>query len=166
MKIIKIIVWVVLLYIIRTVFGGVISVFDSMPELLLVFSVIYAFNERRFSDASYMIVICAILTAVSSGKSFSTVLLITGAASVASHELFNVMRFVPKYVRCLILILASSFLIGAAECFYANNVITPQLLFTGILPYVIYTGISSCVIYPLMAKTLFPKEKSRKLLVI
>lgn len=166
MRIIKIVLWIVLMYIVQTVFGDVISVLDAMPELILVFSIIFAFRERNFIDVSYVLIACGIAAGSCSGKSFSTVLLIVGAASIAAYGFSNILRFVPKYIRCLILILISALAIGTAECFYYNSIISLNLIYIDILPYVIYTGLSSCLIYPLMALTLFPKEKTKKLLVI
>lgn len=165
MRTVKIISWIFVIYIIQTVFAGIIGIREAVPDLLLGFSVIYAFREKRYKPCVYMMLVCGMLSGSCVGRSFPVDVLITGAASVAAHELSYRLRFVPKFIRAEITVAAAAVVLSAADYFISYRTLGADAVITGIIPYGTYTLICSCIMYPIMVKTLFKKEEKQLLVV-
>lgn len=165
-KIIKIVMWILLLYILQTVFANLIDINGILPELLFSFSVIYAFREKSFVYASYIIVICAILSGSMIEGSFPMTVIIVGVAGIASFYFKNIAKFIPGIWRCTSLIAVSTFLLGAGHCFIVMRTINTYSLVTEIIPYTIYTSIVSIIMYPLIWRVLFKERSEKELLIL
>lgn len=166
MRTVKIVLWIVLLLIVKTVFVRVIGISGIMPELLMAFAVIFAFHEHRLSVASYVIIICAAVTGSCVGESFPVLVLVTGAAGIAAYGAKNVFRFIPKYIRCVVIVAAASVVYGVLRCLLNVGIFQLNVIFESLIPYVVYTTIAACIIYPLVIKTLFKEDKNKKYLIV
>lgn len=166
MRIVKIILWILLLLIVKTVFVKVIGVAGTMPELLMAFAVIFAFHELRLLTTSYIIIVCGICVGSCMGEIFPAAVLVTGAAGLIARGASYYFRFIPKYVRCLFIIAMTSFVYGFIVYFAHSVIIKPTELIYYILPYVIYTTAAAAVMYPIIIRTLFHEDKNKKLLMI
>lgn len=163
MRVVKIIAWIFILYIIRTAFGGIIGIWGTAPELLLAFSVIYSFSEWNYSFCTYVMLACGILAGSGVGSSFPADVLIIGAASIAARVFSEHAKFIPGFVRVQTLVIAASAILGTAEYFISYKSFAVNV--TALIIYMVYTLVCSCIMYPIIIKTLFPKEK-KKLFVV
>lgn len=166
MRTVKIVLWIILLLIVKTVFVRVIGISGIMPELLMAFAVIFAFHERRLSVASYVIIICGAVAGAGIGESFPVLVLVTGAAGITAYRANSVLRFIPKYIRCATIVAAASIIYGVLRCLLNMGMFQLNMIFESLIPYVIYTTIAACIIYPLIIKTLFKEDKSKKYLIV
>ncbi|MCH5212882.1 MAG: hypothetical protein J1G06_07695 [Oscillospiraceae bacterium] len=165
MRTVKIIAWILAIYIIQTVFAGLIGIRGIVPDLLLGFSVIYSFHEQRYNSCTYIMLACGMLAGSCVGRSFPADVLVIGAASVAAHELSGRIRFVPKFVRTELMVAAAAVVLSAAEYFISYKALGANAAIRNILPYATYTLICSFIMYPLIVKTLFKKEEKQLLVV-
>lgn len=165
MRIIKNIAWILSLYVIQTVFGRFIKINETVPNLLAAYSVITAFLAASEKEMIYVLLLCGIISGSSVGHIFCSDVFIIGTMSILSHAAAEYVRFVPGFVRALIMCLAAAALLAAAECLAVNHTIGINDVLHSILPYTAYTLAAACIIYPLIVKTLF-KKKDKKLMVI
>lgn len=165
-KLIKIILWFLLLYILQTVFAGLLKISGIMPELMLSFAVIFSFKERNFNTISYIAVISGILSGSIINSIFPIAVIVVGVSAVIAFYLKNIMKFIPGIVRCLILTAISAFMLSAVQCFAAAKTISIYGLYAEILPYIIYTMISVIIMYPILVHTFFKEHKEKKLLIV
>lgn len=166
MRIVKLAVWLVILYVLQTVFAGLIAINGAVPELMLAFAVVYAFCETGFAAASNTALVCGMLAGCVMGNSFPLSVLIIGSWGLISFYGKNVLRFIPAVIRCVLLTAAAALLMGTAECFAVLKAISLGSFLTEILPYTIYTAAAAVIIYPLAGRTFFKKEDEKKLLMI
>ncbi len=165
-KIIKIIVWLLVMYILSTVFAGLIKINGVMPELMLSFAVIYAFREKSFASASYIMVICGIVSGSMLASIFPISVIVIGVASIIAFYLKNTAKFIHGVVRCEIVIALAVVLMSAAGCFVALRTIDLNSLYMEIIPRAVYTVIAAAVMYPLMGVTFFRERTEKKLLIM
>lgn len=166
MRIVKLTVWLVLLYVIQTVFTNLIKINGVAPELMLVFAVVYAFYERSFVSASYTAIICGMLAGCFLANSFPLAVIITGIFGMIAFYAKNALKFVPGIVRCIAVTAAAAFLLGAAHCFIAFKEIDMYSFVTEIIPYTIYTTAVVIVMYPLIGRVFFKEKDEKKLLLL
>lgn len=159
----KIAIWIFLLYIIQTVFGGAININGTIPDLLLAFAVIFTFYEWELNTATLIIIICGILAGSEAGRVFPAVVIMTCAAAMAARG-FSA-KFIPQCIRVISVIAVSSFVLCAFEYFTAYKWITVYALTNSILPHVIYTVVMACVVYPLVKRTLFYVQDKKQLII-
>ena len=165
MRVIKIISWIFILYIIQTAFGRVIKIYDTVPNLIAAFSVIFAFCSESDTEASYIMLVCGILSGSCAGRIFPVDVLVIGCASLASRGVSRYLRFIPRFIRVQAVSMVCAAFLAAAEYMIINKAIDFGAAERNILPYMIYTLVCSCIIYPVVIKTLFRKPE-RKLLVV
>ena len=166
MRVVKIILWILLMLIVKTVFVKVIGIGGAMPELLLAFAVIFSFHELRLLTTSYVIIACGIAAGSCMGENFTAAVLVTGAAGLVARGASYYFRFIPKYIRCLFITAAAAFVYSFIIYFIHSAAVVPMELLSCVLPYVIYTTAAAAVIYPLIIRTLFHEDKNKKLLMI
>lgn len=166
MRVVKLVLWILLLTVIKTVFVKVLGFGGIMPEPLMAFAVIFAFHEYRLSVATYVILACGMIAGSCIGESFAAMVLVTGAAGIVARGASMYFRFIPKFVRCLFIIAAAALVYSCIIGFAQSGLFTLSLLLSDVLPYVIYTAAAGAVIYPIIVKTLFREDKNKKLLMI
>ena len=165
MRLVKIIAWIFIIYIIQTVFAGLIGIQKTVPDLLLGFSIIYSFHEKRYNSCIYILLACGMLAGSCVGRSFPADVLIIGTASIAAHELNGKIRFIPKFIRTEFMVAAAAIVLSAAEYFISFRTLGTDALIRSIVPYAAYTLICACIMYPLIMKTLFKKDEKQLLIV-
>ena len=163
MRTVKLTLWIFILYILQTVFCGVISVYGAVADLLLVFCLAYAFMERSVLSASTVIIICSVLNGSAAGRVFPVVAAATALGGIVSYSFYNYLRFIPSYLRFLIVVIVTAFVCGTLETVIAYKSIGQALGMA--LPYLIYTAASSVIIYPLLYRTIFNDEKGKKFII-
>lgn len=165
-KIIKIIVWLLVIYILSTAFAGLIKINGVIPELMLSFAIIYAFREKSFATASYMMVICGIISGSMLTSIFPLSVIITGVSSIIAFYLKNRAKFIPGVIRCELIIAAAVLLMSAAGSFVALRSIDLNALYMEMIPHTVYTVIAAAVMYPIMGATFFREHNEKKLLIL
>ncbi len=158
-------IWVVVLYILSTVFGSTISINGAVPDLLLAFLVIYAFMKRRFSAVSYMTIICALLNGSITGRVFFVTTMITGAAGVLAYNSSHYLRFIHEGIRIAGVGLAMTFIGEILEHFFSYHTLTAHWVLNNALPDAIYTAVVSWIIYLIVKKTSFKNEDKQLLMI-
>ena len=166
MKTVKLTVWLVLLYVIQTVFINLIKINGVAPELILVFAVVYAFYERSFVFASYTAIICGMLAGCLMANSFPLSVIIIGIFGVIAFYAKNTLKFIPGIVRCIAVTALASFLFIASHCFITFKSIGMNSLFTEIFPYTIYTTAIVIAMYPFIGRVFFKEKDEKKLLLL
>lgn len=164
-RVIKIVVWILVLYIIQTAFGGLISVWNCIPELVFGFAVILCLNERDFKTRLYVTLATSLIIASEAWRCFGVVVLGMGVACAAADVLQRYFRFVPLASKALLITVLAVYCIDIAELFIQNSDISIAALYGTSLYTAIYTGLTVCIMYPLVIKTLYT-EKKKKLLIV
>lgn len=165
MRIFKHIIWLVLLTVIQTVFGQLIAIYGTVPDLLAAYSIITAFCTRDDKEAAYVLLTAGILSGSCAGHMFPVEVLFIGIGSAAAHVAAEYFRFLPALVRILVVTLLTAAAIAVTESFAAYRAIdTGEVLFD-ILPFVLYTTAAVCVMYPIVVKTMY-KKTEKKLIVL
>lgn len=166
MRIVKITVWLLLLYVIQTVFTNLIKINGVAPELILVFAIVYSFNESNFAPVSYIAIICGIITGCIMGNSFPISVLVIGVFGVIAFYSKTIMKFIPAIVRCTAVTAAAAFLLCSMHCFIEFKKITMYGFFGEIIPYTVYTTVVSAVMYPIIIRVFFKEKDEKKLLIL
>ena len=160
MRTYKLVLWIFILYIIQTVFYPVLSLCGYVPELLMCFVVSYASLERRFRKVSPVIIICAILSGVGTGRVFSIAVLFIGLAGVAAYLAMSYMQFIPKIIRVGAVTAFFAFLMHCAEFFAVSETLTSDFITNTAVWYTLYTTIVVCVIYLILGKIMNIDDKT------
>lgn len=158
-------IWVIVLYILNSVFVQVISINGSHADLLLAFLVVYAFMKRRFSAVSYMTIICALLNGTITGRIFLVVTMITGAAGMLAYNSSNYFRFIKAGVRIAGVSFGMSFICEIFEYFFTYHTLTGTAVLSYALPDAVYTAVVSWIIYLIVKKTSFKNEDKQLLMI-
>lgn len=166
MRVVKIILWILLMLIVKTVFVKVIGIGGAMPELLMAFAVIFEFHELRLAAASYVIIACGMAAGSCMGENFPAAVLVIGAAGLVARGASYYFRFIPKIIRCLFIVAAAAFVYSFIVYFIHSADVALMELLSCVLPYVIYTTAAAAVMYPLIIRTLFHEDRNKKLLMI
>lgn len=165
MRNVKLIIWICLIYIIQSSFGSCISIFGYVPDLMLAFAVMFSFRERDRLLSSVVLVICAILSGVLAERMFPAAVIITALAGAFANMAYDRMKYVPKWMRSVVLTGAAAMVMGTVQYFFAGMSFNLTAILKGIVPYAAYTFAASCVMYPVMARTMFMKQ-AKKLLIV
>ena len=160
MRTYKLVLWIFILYIIQNVFYPVLSLCGYVPELLMCFVVSYASLERRFRKVSPVIIICAILSGVGTGRVFSIAVLFIGLAGVAAYLAMSYMQFIPKIIRVGAVTAFFAFLMHCAEFFAVSETLTSDFITNTAVWYTLYTTIVVCVIYLILGKIMNIDDKT------
>lgn len=161
----KIAIWMIVVYIIQTVFCGVIDFNGTAPDLLLAFTVIFAFYELELKATTVIILLSGVLSGSEAGRIFPAVMIVTGIAGLLSRGLFKMFKFVPQCIKIISVIIVASFLLCSFEYFAMYKSIPAAALMESILPYVAYTGVAGCIMYPIVKRTLFSNRNQKQLIV-
>ncbi len=161
---VKVALWIGVLFIVQDVFYPILSLSGIVPDLLLGFSVCYAALEQRIKKVSPVIVICAILCGAGTGRVFSVAVFITGIAGVMAYQLSDYVRFIPRALRVLLIVMVSAFLMSVSEYFVSAQTITYNFIANTALWHTAYTVATAFVIYLILKKTMLSDEK--KILLI
>lgn len=164
MRTIKIIIWIFALFILQSVFGGVIGIRGCVPELLLCFTVCFAICDSSRISA-YVLIACGILSGSGVGRVFPIAVIVIGGAGLIACGMASRLRFIPVFVRALAIIALCAFVMCSAEYFTAYKAITFTVLVTRLLPFTLYTAAWGGIMYPTVRRTLF-KKTEKKLLVV
>ena len=157
MRILKIVLWIAVIFLLETVFTRIIGIRGILPDLLLAFTVAFALRERSLAAVVYIMLICGVLSGSMLGRSFPACVLAAACAGLAARSLRSSIKFVPVWLKNAVLMLFTSFLLSSAEYLFAYGTITPGGLFFSILPFTAYTTAASCAVYPLV-KRVFCKD--------
>ena len=167
MRVVKIIIWLVLLMVLETVFGSLFSIKGAMPDLLAAFAVAYCIHERRLQVAAYIMLACGIITGSEPGKSFLVEVLVCAGAGLLAYGARRRMKFIPAWIKSCILTAAAAFVVAAVQYLTnAGDAISIQGLIYSILPKTIYTFAAGLALYPLTGITLFREKESGRLLKV
>lgn len=166
MKIFKTIVWIVILFILESVFVNIIDIRGVVPDLLTAFAAAYAARERRLSVSAYVIIVCGVLTGSIVGRSFPISVLEAAFAGTAVFALKDRIRFVPMWLKNAAVITVTAAAAGFAEYFAACGFGDAFGAVSGVLIYTVYTLAAALVIYPLVKRLIFYEKEGSKLLVI
>ncbi len=158
-------IWVVILYILNSVFVQLISINGSVPDLLLAFLVVFCFMKRRFSAVSYMTIICALLNGAITGRVFLVATMVTGAAGMIAYNSSNYLRFIHEGVRIAGVSLGMAFIGEILEHFFTYHTLTASMVLNIALPDAIYTAVASWIIYLIVRKTSFKNEDKQLLMI-
>ncbi len=164
MRTIKIIISILVLFILQSVFGGLISIKGCVPELLLCFTVCFAVQDSGRASV-YVLIACGILSGSCVGRVFPVAVLTIGAAGLIACGAASRLRFIPMAVRTVVIIAVCAPLMNAAEYFVAYKAMTLTVLVTRILPFTIYTAVCGGIMYPAVKQMMF-KKTQKKLLIV
>ena len=165
MRIVKIGVWMFIMYILQTAFGKTISINGASPSLIAVFSVMFSFLTPNDREALYVTVISAVLAGSCVGRVFPFEVLAVGAGSVGARALVKYLRFIPQFIRLMVIVLVFSAALITGGFFLENRAIGINAVLYRLIPSLVYTMVCACIMYPIMQKTLV-KKTEKKLLVI
>lgn len=165
MKIFKLSIWAVLFFLLQTVFADAIRIYGAVPDLLMVFAMIYSFYETDKTYLLFTVLVCGILAASGVGREFSTVVLFTASGCAATHIASEHLRFVAGVVRLFAVMTVFVFMLGFSEFFIAGIQFSLSNLVSELLPRTAYTIITAVVMYPFMMRTILYKP-GKKLTVI
>ena len=165
MRIVKLGVWLLVLYLLQTVFGRLISIYGAIPSLIAAFSVMFSFLAPDDKEAAYITVISAVLAGSCAGHSFPFEVLLIGGGSVAARGLEGYFRHIPKLLRLMVIVMVFTALLVTGGYYIANHSITKDTLLYVLLPQLIYTMACALVMYPIMIRTLFKKTEKRLLVI-
>ena len=166
MRTLKLIVWIAALFIIETVFAQVIDVNGMAPGLLMAFSVAFALRERETGIAGIVIIICGILSATETGRSFPLTLTAAGLSGAAACFMRTAARPVPVWLKNAVITLFTAFLLASAEYMTARGTITAEGLFGSVLVYTAYTLAAGAVLCPIAGRVFFRETKEDRLLIV
>ena len=165
MRIAKHIIWFVLLTVIRTVFGRLIAIYGTVPDLLAGYSMITAFCTRDDKEAAYVLLAAGVLSGSCVGNIFPAEVFFIGIGSLAARGAADYFRFIPAPVRVLAVILLTAAALSATECLVTYHAIDRGAVLYDILPFTLYTTAAACVMYPIVIKTMY-KKTEKKLIVL
>lgn len=165
MKNLKIAVWIFLLWLIEAVLLRFVRIGSNAPELLYVFCLCGALNEKRSSVYITVGIVCGILADILSAGIFSTSLLIYTVSVVLLSALGEVVykdfRLAPVIAVFLFTFLGNTAyyflnlrLLGGASYLPAFMAV--------ILPVMFYNSVAVLIINPVYKKTLCPKRWVRR----
>ncbi len=158
-------IWIIVLYILNSVFVQVISINGSCADLLLAFLVVYAFMKRRFSAVSYITIVCALLNGTITGRVFLVATMVTGAAGMIAYNSSNYLRFIHEGVRIAGVGFAMSFIAEILEYFFTYHTLSGTAVLSYALPDAVYTAVVSWIIYLIVKKTSFKNEDKQLLMI-
>lgn len=164
MKLLKQILWIIILFIIQTVFAGAVNILGFAPDLLLAFAVIFVVCEKDWTSTLYISLACGILAGSCAGREFSVVVLVFGACGALSQLPLGRIKFIPGFIRAFFAAVFAAFIMGAAEFFIASGTISAAGVLGSVLPFTAYTAAAVCILYPLVRHSLF-RRSAKKLVV-
>ncbi|MBQ3426062.1 MAG: hypothetical protein IJH37_02825 [Clostridia bacterium] len=165
MRIVKHIIWLILLTVIQTVFGRLIAVYGTVPNLLAGYSIIIAFCAKDDKEAAYVLFGAALLSGSCVGHLFAADVFFIGIGSAAARVAVEYFRFVSAPVRISAVTALTAAAIAVVECFAAHHTIDAGAILHIVLPFVLYTTAAACVLYPIVMKTMY-KKTEKKLIVL
>ena len=165
MRIVKLGVWLLVLYLLQTVFGRLISIYGAIPSLIAAFSVMFSFLAPDDKEAVYITVISAVLAGSCAGHSFPFEVLLIGCGSVAARGLAGYFKHIPRFLRLMAILALFSAVLITGGYYLTNHSIDINALLYVLLPRLVYTMACAVVMYPLMLRTLFKKTEKRLLVI-
>ena len=139
MRVVKHIIWLVLLAVVQSVLGRFIKIYGSIPDLLAGYSIITAFCTRKEKEAAYVMIAAGILSGSCVGRVFPAAVFYIGTGSAAAWVMSEYFRFTPALLRIAAVVLLTAAAISVTECFVAFRVIDKAKFLYNILPFTLYT---------------------------
>ena len=165
MRVVKHIIWLVLLVITQSVLGRFIKIYGNAPDLLAGYSLITAFCAKKEKEAAYVMLAAGILSGSCVGRVFPAVVFFIGIGSAAAWVISEYFRFTPALLRIAAVVLLTAAAMSVTECFAAYRTIDKIIFMYNILPFTLYTTAAACVIYPFVVRTMYRKSE-KKLMVV
>lgn len=164
MKRLKLLIWILVLFIIEIVFINRLDFFSSAPDVVFAFCIAYAVIEEDYDYAVGIGIICGICTGSICGGSFAASVLMYSYSVLIIKELLNRLRYIPYFAKMLFFAFALSAIGKAVIYFVLNLSFELRILWEVILPYAICNLIAAAVLYPLVKKTMVVIDEKRKLI--
>ncbi|MBR0365519.1 MAG: hypothetical protein IJH94_01795 [Clostridia bacterium] len=165
MRVVKHIIWLVLLTVAQSVLGRFIKIYGCIPDLLAGYSIITAFCTKKEKEAAYVMLAAGILSGSCVGRIFPATVFYIGIGSAAAWVMSEYFRFTPALVRISAVVLLTASAVSVTECFVSYRVINKSIFLYNILPFVLYTTFAACVIYPLVVRTMYRKSDKKLMLI-
>lgn len=166
MKLFKTIIWILVLFLIETVFSGIIGIRGTAPDLLIAFAAAYGAREKRLSTAAYVILACGILTGSMTGKSFPISVLAAAFAGISAFVWQSKAKFIPVWIKNAVIMIITASFAGAAEYFAARGFSDMYGLLTEAVPYAAYTVAVSLAVYPAVKRFIFGEQRKTMLRLV
>jgi hypothetical protein len=161
MKILKLTLWTVLFFILQTVFADLLRIYGHIPDLLMVFAMIYSFYETDKTYLLFTVLACGILGGSGLGREFSLVVLFTALGSAVSCLAGERLRFIAAPVRLFAVMIFFVAALGFSEFFIVKQTFSFTALLNDVLPHTAYTLITGIIMYPIMMRTILYKPKKK-----
>lgn len=164
MKKFKLIVWILALFIIEVSVMNRIRFFNSAPDLVFAFAIVYAMIEEEYEYAVGAAVICGICTGSVCSGSFSVSTLMYSYGAIIVKALGNKMRYIPDFAKTLFWTFVMS-AAGEAVMYFALNLsFEMSVLWRVILPFSVCNTIAAAILYPIVKKTMIVVDEKKKLI--
>lgn len=164
MKKFKLIVWILALFIIEVTVMNRIRSFNSAPDLVFAFAIVYAMVEEEYEYAIGAAVICGICTGSVCSESFAVSTLMYSYGAIIVKTLENKLRYIPDFVKALFWTFIMS-AAGEAVMYFALNLsFEVSVLWRVILPFCICNTIAAAILYPIVKKTMVIVDEKKKLI--
>ena len=163
MKNLKLAVWIFLIFLVQAVFSVFLEIGGTVPELLYVFTLSYAFVEKKPVNYITVGIVCAFLAESVSGGGIN---LLTYIVSI--FMLIFVSGVIYKDIPLLILPLVFVFTMFKESVYYLLNrdvfesIKYADALKNVIIPAGVYNAIVALFMKKLLTVTVFPKRKRRR----
>lgn len=166
MRNLKIIVWIVLLFLVQTVLVNYIKIAGARPDLILPFVLCVALMEDSFKRSVTISVVCAVLAASLCGRNFTLALLFYTYMSIIVFNMRTHPRYMPDFAKYMIyMFIGSVVLEGLSYIMLYSGVSGFGIVFLRVLVFtVLYDIAAALVIYPIVRKTVY-KSKKKQLII-
>lgn len=168
MRVFKYTVWIIMLFLVQTVFINDIRIGALRPDIILPFIVAVSIKEDSFKTATGITIACAFLAGALCGKNFAfAVIFYTYTAAVVfamrrkPAHMIAFLRYVLWVIIAALLSESISYLI-----LYMSFDWFLKAVILYILPSALYTLLAAIVIYPIINITLYPQGRGKKLLIV
>lgn len=164
MKKFKLIVWILGLFIIEVTIMNRIRFFNSAPDLVFAFAIVYAMLEEEYEYAVGTAIICGICTGSVCSESFSVSTLMYSYSAVLIKAFENKLRYIPDFAKALFCTFVMS-AAGEAVMYFALNLsFEISVLWRVILPFGLCNTAAAAILYPIVKKTMVIVDEKKKLI--
>lgn len=163
MKSVKLAVWIFLLWFSQRLFSGIFEIKGIYPELLFVFSLCYAFLERKTEYSIWVAVACGLLAEVMSGVGISLLIY-----TISVLILILCMNYIYRDIPLLIIPVTLMLTFFKESMYYLfNRPLSDSIGFADALksvvfPVMVYNAATSVFIKKILMCTVFSKNKKRR----
>lgn len=164
MKRIKLTLWILILFIIEVALVNRIRLFNSAPDLVFAFAVVYAMLEEEYEYAVGVAIICGICTGSVCSDSFTVSVLMYSYGAIIVKALRNRLRYIPDFAKTLFWTFALSAAGSAVMYFTLNLSFEFGVLWRVVLPFCVSNTAAAAVLYPIVKKTIVIVDEKKKLI--